>query len=675
MKTMLKQTLIVLLGILMTQPVLAQDWIDDYVNDGTASSTNVEEEDEYAEEEYSDVTRQEGYYIDNYTVDVTVHEDNVLSVKEKIDVVFTERSHGIYRMIPSWVYVERDVSEKQDHSKTKMMRYEVKIEGMECSDPWTIMEEYDDELLPLRFGEAGVTFDGPHTYYLKYDYKIPADRIKEADVFFFSPYGKGWKCETKNLNFTIHFDKALSADALQKLQVFTGKLGNGDNVASEIVAEATSTMISGSKKDLNPYEAVTIFIPLEEGYFNAEEQGNAPMMLLFGALALVLALYVIYDEVAKREVVTKVVSFYPPEGSSSAEVGTLIDTSVDDRDMISLIPWFAQQGYITIDNTGEHPVLLKIKEIDSKSPNFCKTLFNGFFPEGKDVFDTGNVGNSFGAAWLNAKEQATKFYTNKLNTVKGFILVLLLAAIVCTGVINAFACNNPNAPIFGIVSAGALAIITLAQIFRGDKKSVGSSLIAYTVAALCGVVMWAIFMYYAVEGDDLTFIDYRTLAGINLFTFAACILANRLTIMTPYRKERIGIILGLHDFIDTAEKAQLQQLQNEDEKYFYNVLPYAVAFGMVDKWTAKFNGIKVAPVDWYKGNDMTSMQAFNNFNAGRMMSNSLRDSITREQIARERAAAAQSASSASSARGGSVGGFGGGGFSGGGFGGGGGGRW
>lgn len=154
MKTMLKQTLIVLLGIFMTQSVLAQDWIDDYVNDGTVSSTNVEEEDEYAEEEYSDVARQEGYYIDNYTVDVTVHEDNVLSVKEKIDVVFTERSHGIYRFIPSWVYVERDVSEKQDHSKTKMMRYEVKIDGIECSDPWSIMEDYDETLLPMRFGEA-----------------------------------------------------------------------------------------------------------------------------------------------------------------------------------------------------------------------------------------------------------------------------------------------------------------------------------------------------------------------------------------------------------------------------------------------------------------------------------------------------------------------------------------
>ena len=44
-----------------------------------------------------------GYYITAFDVSVNVTEGNVYQVTEKIDVMFTERSQGIFVNIPQWV--------------------------------------------------------------------------------------------------------------------------------------------------------------------------------------------------------------------------------------------------------------------------------------------------------------------------------------------------------------------------------------------------------------------------------------------------------------------------------------------------------------------------------------------------------------------------------------------
>lgn len=675
MKTMLKQTLIVLLGILMTQPVLAQDWLDEYLNDGSSAADEVEYEEE---EEYTDVTGGVGYYIDNYKVRVDVGKNNENIIEETIDVVFTERSHGIYRMIPTWVWVDRDFSKNQDGSDVRPMHYKIDITMLHSSDPWSLMDDYS-ELYAVRFGKYDTLFTGRHTYNIRYAYKIPGDRVPQADVLFYSVLGKGWDCKVNHFEFKMVLEKPLTSEEQKKVQVFTGEWGNDVDVADKVITMLNDTCICGAVDNIEAESAVTVYAPLREGYY--EENGTPKDDILLtwalGILALLLAFYVLYTEIAKREHVTPIVSFYPPEGSSSAEVGTLIDTSVDDRDLISMIPWFAQQGYLTIDNTGDHPVLQKLKPLDSKAPNFAKTLFDGFFPGEKTTFDTGNVDNSFGSAWLNSQSEATAFYRNKLNTIKFKHLFMLIVAIALAGIANGCASNSTTALTFGFSTALIYLVTAIVRLGATDDKSHGSRFLSYVVAVLCGIVAYGCFYGNAVDGYDLLLVDIKPLIAINAVVFLACIFSNRLTIMTKYRRERIGVILGLHDFIDTAEKAQLQQLQAEDEKYFYNVLPYAVAFGMVDHWAEKFKGIKVAPVDWYRAGDMSTMNAFTHLNTNRMLTPSIRNAISNEQRAREAAAAARSASHSRSGGGfsGGGGGFSGGGFSGGGFGGGGGGRW
>ena len=115
-------------------------------------------------------------------------------------------------------------------------------------------------------------------------------------------------------------------------------------------------------------------------------------------------------------------------------------------------------------------------------------------------------------------------------------------------------------------------------------------------------------------------------------------------------------ILGFRDFIKTAEKYRAQFYEREN--IFEEYLPYAILFGLTDKWAKAFEGIYQNPPSWYEGPVATSFSVA-------AFTDSLNHSLSAFGSSTFRGGGAVSGSS----------GLGGGGFSGGGFGGGGGGSW
>lgn len=89
---------------------------------------------------------------------------------------------------------------------------------------------------------------------------------------------------------------------------------------------------------------------------------------------------------------------------------------------------------------------------------------------------------------------------------------------------------------------------------------------------------------------------------------------------TSYRDGLAGELMGLRDFIDTAERNRLQMLVDENPQYFYEVLPYAIVFGMSDKWVSQFEHIAIEAPDWYmaksiKPHHMVPQTVLNNMTA------------------------------------------------------------
>ena len=50
---------------------------------------------------------------------------------------------------------------------------------------------------------------------------------------------------------------------------------------------------------------------------------------------------------------------------------------------------------------------------------------------------------------------------------------------------------------------------------------------------------------------------------------------------------------GFRQFLDSAEKERLEMLLDENPDYYYDVLPYAHALNVSDKWKDKFDGLDV----------------------------------------------------------------------------------
>ena len=123
--------------------------------------------------------------------------------------------------------------------------------------------------------------------------------------------------------------------------------------------------------------------------------------------------------------------------------------------------------------------------------------------------------------------------------------------------------------------------------------------------------------------------------------------------------EKLNDIIGFKNFIQLAEKDQLEMMLEQDPQFYYHILPYAQVLGVTDKWEEKFADITIQPPQWATGNVMTTYIEFRIINS--MLRNSMRN-ISSGMVSRP--------SSSGSNGGGFGGGFGG--RSGGGFGGGGG---
>lgn len=629
----------------------------------------------------------EAYYFRNYMVEMTVHANNSYSIREGMDIMFTEPRHGIYRTIPTDIWINRDVSEAQDGSADQLRNYQLKITDLKASTEMHV--EDVDRCKDIRLGSSDELLSGLQHIELSYTLQMPADRIEQADLLFHSILGVGNECHTSNLNFVIHFDQPVPDASMQKLQIFKGLLGSNE-VHNECITTRSPQMIAGQASDLDPNEALTIYLPLPEGYFTAETpwQSYASWLLIF--CAFVVLLYVLRKELVRTTEVTPVVTFYPPKDFSSAEVGTLIDCEVDDQDLISLIPWFANQGYLSIENNNGNILLVKKKDLPDDAPGYQQEFFRGLFASGH-IFNSSRPSNrNFGSKWMSTQEKLKSLMSERLNDLEWSTIKWLFFGILLTGAALVISSAVSGSFAFGVLITILYSVTAFTMLaLYGEKTRYGSALITIPILLsifflfsgfapqiIQDIVNGIIYEFIGVKMYDMNYVNVVSdlyvprlaFDGLIILCLIDCILSMRLSVMTAYRRQRMGELLGLREFIKTAEEERLKILLEEDEKYFYNVLPFALAFGMADKWADKFKDLKLMPAENYPANNTL-------YELGRLndtfTSSNVRHGIVAEQTARAEAAARAAARSGSSRGSAGSWGGGGGGYSGGGSGGGG----
>ena len=618
-----------------------------------------------------------GFHYRNISVEANVTKNNEWHVTERLDVVFDEPRHGIYRYIPQSFWLNHDMADIEGGpSRLKRFDYQSRITDLRVEGA-AYETEKDNGNLVIRMGDANHEVVGDKTYVIHYTYTYRDDRVSAYDYLFHTILGTDFNEQIDNFTFDINFEKPLPDDIASRLKIYSGNFGNETNVIENLKVNTTPTKISGWATQVAPNHGITLYALLPEGYYEDVLTVNYLWHYLFLAITILLILGIIVCHfVVRRGHITKSIEFYPPEGISSAEVGTIIDDSADLVDLSSLIPWLAGEGYLTIREekksglfsklTGKTElVLTKRKNMPKSAPGYQKKMMNMLFRKDDEV-RMSDIGEQPQAIMDISKSLQNCFKgERKLTNVKVlpvclyFLLAVFGSLTLGTNSVEKTFDGAPLVLAFLAYGATFTAgfISRIAMSYRDLISKTWVRRLVTIGKALCMIVICVPYAIFSVDyGAPMGPVSIVLLFVVS---FVLGELAGRFNVNTPYRIEMMGRLLGFKEFIETAEKSRLEHLQHDDPNYYYTILPYAMVFGLSDKWAKLFKDINVEKPDWYDAATPLTGYALTNHLTHSLYS-SVNDSI-------------KTISHDSSSHG--SGGSGGGGFSGGGGGGGGGGSW
>lgn len=605
-----------------------------------------------------------GFYYSNYKVDAFVHRNNAVDVTETMTVVFQQPRHGIYRTIPCEFSVVRNVAaDGQEEQKQEMQYYNkvsrVSVEGF----PYEAYEESGSII--VKIGSPDFTVLGEKTYVLHYTYEYADDRIPHRDYLLHSVLGADMNAPIEHFEFDMEFEKPLPATIADNLYIYSGGWGT-DGRALNVNPTITANAISASLDSIPENMAVTLAATLPEGYYEGVETITSDRCYMFLAITIALALLLIVIELTTRHPqVVKTIEFYPPEGISSAEVGTIIDDSADDIDIASLIPWFASKGFIAINEVKKNVLeVTRLRDIPDDAPDYQKSTMKMLFHR-DDTVRLDKL-KDLGTQVQKSKMHLARVFTGEQKLVRHHWGLILLFLLMCSSVLT-FWFSTPTTRYNSTMFFASTVIWAIPFFFGVMWRLIIKSreLIASRASIYFGciirlaLVVGVYFVWINEISDYGNFLSKEIVALLFGLCFIAGELSGRLIIDTDYRADMMGRLLGFREFIKTAEKDRLESLQSDDPEYFYKVLPFALVFGLSDKWADQFKDITVQQPDWYT----TSVGYHNAMNLSHLthsLASASSNAITVAQHSTQTA---------------SHGSFGGGGFAGGGGGGGGGGSW
>ena len=579
-----------------------------------------------------------GYTTEEYNVNVVTDEDYVFHVDEEIVVDFNDYRHGIYRNIPE--------------GGSKYSIKHVIVEGYEY-------ETYtEDSNLVIKIGSADEYVYGIQNYHISYDIVGYADGDTSKDELMLDLIPTGWYTDIKSSKVSVTFPKKID-----EIKVYSGRYKDEGDGGYFLVSNNGKELTAVSRDVVPMGVGLTITADLPEGYWVDPVDRTTSLPGVCGLLgAMAAAMLGLWGAVGRDNRVVKPIEFYPPENMDPLQIDYIANDKVEPKDVAALFLYFANKGYLKVIGEGKKKFTLeKIAEIGNEEKHHSKIIFKDLFRNGRLV-NTRDLPSGFGETVATIDKdvksslgpnQESFSQKSKAGRALGTALCALIP-IVAGLAFEYYSVLGLWADIlfiiFGLI-IGALArgLVRKADSFSGKKKPVKMIINAIILAA--AILLEAVILF----------------TGYPLLALAFVVAMVITVIATIFVRKRInndiyGRVMGFRNFIKTAEYDRLKRLADEDPEYFFNIMPYALVFGMSNKWADKFADFKIPQPSWYEGSGgyydpYFSVYMFNS--CGHGISSSVADYY--KEISSDIA--------------GDIGGGGGGGFSGGGFGGGGGGSW
>ncbi len=315
---------------------------------------------------------------------VNITKDGVLNIVEIIDVTFTEKRRGIFRKIPLNYNIDG-------------VRRNLTIEKASVAD-WKSKIYNEGGYRVIRIGDANTYIEGKQRYVIRYTVRNALTYHDDSTEFYWNIIGDEWEVPILEVDYTIRLplDIKLTDD---DVRLFSGPTGSTNSTAT--LDKDGSVLTGQSLAALRPGEAVTLALRLPQAYFqkpeNYYEPGNveeevsgSPIRDFFwyGPAALIAMLIGFFSGKKKADPVVLETEdiYYPPGDLSPPAVGTFYDGQVNTEDIVSLIPYWGNQGFVRVKGLGEKGREMdiffeKVRDLPGDYPEYHHVIFNKIFED------------------------------------------------------------------------------------------------------------------------------------------------------------------------------------------------------------------------------------------------------------------------------------------------------
>lgn len=310
--------------------------------------------------------------------------------------------------------------------------------------------------------------------------------------------------------------------------------------------------------------------------------------------------------------------FYPPENLNSLEIGYIYKGKADDADILSLLVYLANKGYIKISEEIDKKLyflpkglkITKLKDYDGNNINeyaFLEGLFDNQYVMNNEV-TTSDLYNKFYKTIdkiktnINTMDNKYNIYEKESLSKKKYIVIMMILAYLLISIPVIY---DKFSPIFATLVFPPIGLFVMLHCLFGYTKTIyingipkRSKPLAKIFGVVYGICFGGIIWYFEIFRSLLK----NQYLLIGYFFGLLCILGmyfcfKNLSKRTKYGLEMLGKIKGFKKFLATAEKDKLESLVNQNPTYFYDILPFMYVLGISNKWIEQIEDITLKEIN------------------------------------------------------------------------------
>lgn len=495
--------------------------------------------------------------IERFDADITVREDASIFITETITYNFgSVDRHGIYRYIPT-------THPQESGSWMRERVIDINLERVARNGeptPYELTEEADQ--IFVRIGDPNRTISGLQTYTIEYTVAggLSYHQYEDAELYW-NVTGTDWQVPIMNAVATVHDPNGIFRTARA---CYTGQGGVGESCRDITATTSAVTFTSGI---IEPGEGFTVAQSLDSALVARVIEERMNLTWLWISLAMIWVVWFgtwVYRRVTTHDPDLPVIAQYEPYAEFRPMfTGVLIDDSLEHRDITAGLMDLAEQGFIHITQTEK------------------KVLF---------LFETKDYE-------VTLKRDATE--TNEASHRE--LLRLLFGNHTAAG----------TKVELSDIKGDKRQQRENQKIVQGLKRSVRDDLVTHgfyehmkNIFPLIGKLVLG---FLAVGAAMFATGSLTTDPPLALFVLIGTAVLTGILLGVSYRRktqkgyEAVNHLEGFKHFLSVTDKERFA-FHNAPEKspeQFMKYLPYAVAFGVEEKWAEVFKDISIPDPEWY----------------------------------------------------------------------------